>query len=114
MELCADHEAGYAICICTGCPYFPDKVGRVIGFTRNATSKGAEGLKANGAEIETRTPSVETFRGVDVFINALSTDADPKVWDDYVKAAVDAGVGVYFPSEYGLYVLISFLYRSVS
>ena len=81
--------------------YFPKQVAKVVAFTRDPNSKVALVLKAAGAELVVPAPTPATFKDVDVFVNA-SNPAKDSAYDDYAKAAIDAGVNVYFPSEFGL------------
>lgn len=81
--------------------YFPGQIKRVIAFTRNPTSEVSLELTAAGAELVVPSPTAATFKDVDVFINS-SNPAKDSTQDDYAKAAIDAGVKVYFPSEFGL------------
>ncbi|KLO14005.1 hypothetical protein SCHPADRAFT_967111 [Schizopora paradoxa] len=86
---------------------------RVVVFTRNATSSAALGLAAQGAEIvkvtfddedpEDAVTLKRALVGVDVVVNAIvSTPVAAPGMKVLVKAVVDAGVKVYFPSEFGV------------
>lgn len=48
---------------------------------------------------------VEALKGVDVFVNALDS-VDLKIKNMFAQAAFEAGVVVYFPSEYGMYAFL--------
>lgn len=87
----------------------------MVVFTRNAASPAALDLAAQGAEVVKVTfdggdpVDAATLKralvGVDVVVNAIvSTPVAAPGMKVLVKAAVDAGVRVYFPSEFGVYV----------
>lgn len=83
--------------------FYPQQVSRVVILTRNPESDMAQALKAKGAEPIAAEPKAESFKGVEVFINTASSH-NPEEWktfDEYTKAAVDAGVKVFFPSDVG-------------
>ena len=84
---------------------------RVICFTRDAMSPKAHELASIGADIRQTPPEdvtgdklrqvlKEYLRGVDVLVNALSTPAG-ELKEALVETAVEVGVKVYFPSEFG-------------
>lgn len=78
----------------------PSRVHRVVIFTRTATSATAQDLKARGAEVIEGAPTLEGFNGIDVFVNVLSDRVPPDARDTYVRAAIEAGVKVYFPNDF--------------
>lgn len=83
----------------------PSRVGKVIVFTRDSSSDKAKALTKQGAEVvqvEDIGISTDLLKGVDVFISAASFMATPTSQEEWVKAAVKAGVKVYFPSDYGM------------
>lgn len=82
----------------------PSQVHRVVIFTRTATSATAQDLKARGAEVIEGAPTVEGFNGIDVFVNVLSDRVPPDARDTYIRAAIEAGVKVYFPNDFVAYV----------
>ncbi|KAG8894336.1 hypothetical protein FRC00_009080 [Tulasnella sp. 408] len=81
--------------------YRPSQVGRVVVLSRDDSSPVALELKALGAEIHTGPVQADTLKGIDVVINALGFMVPGDIKNALVKAAVDAGVKVYFPSEFG-------------
>jgi len=81
--------------------YYPKEVGRVIFFTRDPNSPASQELKALGGEPVDGAISAGLLKGVDVLINSLHGRASTELLDEYAKAAVDAGVKVYFPNEFG-------------
>lgn len=83
--------------------YYPSQVASVKFLTRSVTSSKAKQLIAEGAEAIAvdGKPTAESLKGVDVFVNVLG-EISEAVKNAYAKAAVEAGVKVYFPSEYGL------------
>ncbi|GBE78915.1 putative pinoresinol-lariciresinol reductase 3 [Sparassis crispa] len=80
---------------------------RVIALVRDPSSSGAQALAAKGAELHQLSESdplpslVKALEGVDVVVNALPPGPE-NVQDALVKASVERGVKVYFPSEYGV------------
>lgn len=79
-----------------------DHFGTVKIFTRDATSHKASELEGLGAKLVTDPITAGGLAGVDVLVNALplsGTTAEER--DRYAKAAAEAGVRVYFPSDYG-------------
>ncbi|KAH8116734.1 NAD-binding protein [Phellopilus nigrolimitatus] len=87
---------------------------RVIVFTRDPTSPKAQGLAALGAELaqfsfdqsssESAGRLQESLKGVDIVANVLN-QVDVRLKDMLAEAAVEVGAKVYFPSEFGVYVL---------
>lgn len=58
-----------------------------------------------GAEVlAVESPSVDTFKGIDVLVSCLWHGTPDEVKEAYVTSAVQAGVKLYFPTEYGTYV----------
>jgi len=90
---------------------FRPSFSRVLVLTRNTTSPSARALAGLGAELHQTTWSSddeedakklrETLRGVDVVVNVLGGSTGAQEMNALLEAAVDAGVRVYFPSEYG-------------
>jgi len=81
--------------------YYPKEVGRVIFFTRDPNSPASQELKALGGEPVQGSISADLLKGVDVLVNSLAGHSSPDLLNEYAKAAVDAGVKVYFPTEFG-------------
>lgn len=79
---------------------------RVLALSRNPSSPVATKLAQLGAETpdaSSKEKLVSAFKGVDVLINSLgSTTLEAK--NDVAEAAIEAGVAVYFPSEFGMCV----------
>ena len=85
----------------------------MVVFTRNTSSPVAKDLAERGAELVKSilaegdaddTGTMKTaLKGVDVLVNALASreEAAPGM-DILAKTAIDAGVRVYFPSEFGV------------
>jgi len=84
--------------------YYPSKFGKVIVLTRNPASDKAKALEKHGATLVEvgEVISSENLEGVDVVVNALTHDASTEARDAVAKAAAEAKVKVYFPSEFGL------------
>lgn len=68
-------------------------------------------MKEHGAEVFTVADGYsdpaqlrQALKGVDVLVSALNR-TDSKPLDALAEAAVDSGVVVYFPAEYGTYVM---------
>ena len=83
---------------------------RIIVTARDTTTPAAKGLAEQGAELVVVSPLdpvasfTKAFQGVDAVVNLLG--ATPHEFRDAVgEAAIKSGVAVYFPSEYGSYVL---------
>ena len=88
----------------------------IIVLTRSASSLTAKSLAAGGAVIrevdlsgnattdEQDKKLRESLSGVDVLIDTLTHYVEPAKLRVF-KAALDAGVKVYFPSEFGVYVI---------
>lgn len=87
---------------------------RVICMTRNPSSDAAKELLELGAEIcaiPTTSPTgpqetllatlTNSLRGVDIVVNILGSGAED-VKETLLEAAINAGVKVYFPSEFGM------------
>lgn len=86
----------------------PSQVNRVVVFTRTATSAAAQGLKDLGAEVIEGAPTVEGFKGIDVFVSVLNDRVPTDARDAYTQAAIEAGVKVYFPNDFVAYVFSMF------
>ncbi|KIO26445.1 hypothetical protein M407DRAFT_74465 [Tulasnella calospora MUT 4182] len=82
--------------------YSPSQVSSVKFFTRNPSSAGAQELKTLGAEPIEGEVTAAGLKGVDVFISMIGGATDVDYMNKYAKAAVDAGVKVYIPSEFGI------------
>ncbi|KAG9017074.1 hypothetical protein FRB90_001853 [Tulasnella sp. 427] len=80
----------------------PSQVNRVVVLTRDGSSDTAKELKSLGAEIQEGPIDAKALQGIDVVVNAFSQYAAPEVGDNLARAAAEAGVKVYFPSEYGV------------
>lgn len=79
-----------------------DHFGPVTIFTRDASSDKAQALAKLGAKLSTDPITAQSLAGVDVFVSALPLmRSDPAAREANVQAAAEAGVKVYFPSEYG-------------
>lgn len=89
---------------------YRSQISRVVVLTRKTDSESVLALKAKGAEVVPSEPNPEHFGGVDVFINvaAVRTPEGAKQMDDYTKAAIDAGIKVFFPSDFGVLAFLSF------
>lgn len=75
-------------------------------LTRNPGSNKAKVLAGYGAELVAlgETVTAADLEGVDALINCLGHDANLEIKNSYGKAAAEAGVKVYLPSEFGVYV----------
>lgn len=82
--------------------YSPSQISKVKFFTRNPSSAGAQELKTLGAEPIEGEVTAAGLKGVDVFISLIGGAADVDYMNKYAKEAVDAGVKVYIPSEFGI------------
>ncbi|KIO27366.1 hypothetical protein M407DRAFT_191683 [Tulasnella calospora MUT 4182] len=82
--------------------YRPGQINRVVVLSRDDSSSVAQELKALGAEIHTGPVQADTLKGIDVVINAWGFMVPGDIKNALVRAAVDAGVKVYFPSEFGV------------
>ncbi|KAG8920077.1 hypothetical protein FRC01_000942 [Tulasnella sp. 417] len=82
--------------------YSPSQISRVKFFTRNPSSAGAQELKTLGAEPIEGEVTAAALKGTDVFISLIGGATDLDYMNKYAKEAVDAGVKVYIPSEYGI------------
>ncbi|KAG8914161.1 hypothetical protein FRC01_004197 [Tulasnella sp. 417] len=82
--------------------FHPSQVNRVVVLTRDASSAKAQELQSLGAEIYGGPVDAKALQGIDVVVNTYSQYLPPEVSDDLAKAAAEAGVKVYFPSEYGM------------
>lgn len=91
-------------------PPFKSFFSRVVALTRDASSEIAVSLKKRGAELVQVAEGYseaaqlrESLKGVDILVSALNR-TDRKALDGLAEAAIDSGVVVYFPAEYGTYV----------
>lgn len=82
--------------------YRPNQINRVVILSRDDSSPVAQELKALGAEIHTGPVQADILKGIDVVINAWGFMVPGDIKNALVKATVDAGVKVYFPSEFGV------------
>jgi len=84
-------------------PWYPKEIGRVLVITRDPNSAGAQELKADGAEIVV-APAInaEVLKGVDVLINTVTAAIPVEGRNTYAQAAVDAGVKIYVPNDFGI------------
>lgn len=122
----ADSHRQYAVAIAGGTgligrsvaeiflsPAYHSQFSRVVIFTRNPVSPAALELEKQGAEVvkvtfdnedpEDAAALKRALEGVDVVVNAIvSTPIAAPGMKVLVKAAVNAGVKVYFPSEFGV------------
>lgn len=85
---------------------YPSNVSRVLILTRNLTSEKAKALKHAGATLVEIGSQVtpETLKGVDVLVNCLGHGVPAQERESLFKAALESGVKVYFPTEYGVWV----------
>jgi len=84
--------------------YHPEKVAKVLFFSRDPASAKAKELVALGAEAVQsagNSISADQLKGVDVLVAATPTSLTTEDKNAFAKAAVDAGVKVYFAPEYG-------------
>ncbi|KAG9046511.1 hypothetical protein FS837_004261 [Tulasnella sp. UAMH 9824] len=82
--------------------YFPSEIAEVKFFTRDANSAASQELIGLGVEpIETGI-SAESFKNVDVFVSVQGEGTTLDERNAYVKAAAEAGVKVYIPTEFGI------------
>ncbi|KAG8899150.1 hypothetical protein FRC01_010644 [Tulasnella sp. 417] len=82
--------------------YSPSQISSVKFFTRNPSSAGAQELKTLGAEPIKGEVTAAALRGTDVFISVIGGATALDYMNNYAKEAVEAGVKVYIPSEYGI------------
>ncbi|THG98277.1 hypothetical protein EW145_g7451 [Phellinidium pouzarii] len=84
---------------------------RILILSRNLSSSRAQALSALGAELvhvrldevnpENAKSLQDVFAGIDILVNVLGR-SDACVHDMLAEAAIQAGVKVYFPSEFGI------------
>lgn len=86
--------------------YSPSQVAEVRFFTRNASSAASQELISLGVKAIDTGISAENFKGVDVFVSVLGEATSLEDRNAYVKAAAEAGVKVYIPTEFGMCVHI--------
>lgn len=83
---------------------------RVIVTARDTSTPHAKALSEKGAELvqvgaaDPAKGFLKAFEGVDAVVNLLG-QAPPEYGDAVGEAAIKSGAAVYFPSEYGSYVL---------
>ncbi|KAG8946363.1 hypothetical protein FRC04_011909 [Tulasnella sp. 424] len=82
--------------------YYPSQVAEVKFFTRNASSAASQELIGLGVKAIDSGISAENFKGVDVFVSVLGEATSLGDRNAYVKAAAEAGVKVYIPTEFGI------------
>ncbi|KAG8921178.1 hypothetical protein FRC01_000375 [Tulasnella sp. 417] len=82
--------------------YSPSQISSVKFFTRNASSDAAQELKTLGAEPIEGEVTAAALKGTDVFISVIGAATDLDYLNNFAKEAVEAGVKVYIPSEYGI------------
>lgn len=77
---------------------------KVKVLTRRPDSDKAKALAGYGAELVPLgdTVTADDLRGVDALINCLGHDASAAVKNTYGKAAAEANVKLYLPSEFGV------------
>lgn len=82
---------------------------RIIVTARDTTTPEARALAEQGAELVLVNPLdpvasfTQAFHGADAVVNLLGKT--PQEFRNAVgQAAIESGVAVYFPSEYGVYV----------
>lgn len=80
----------------------PSQVNRVVVLTRDASSAKVKELQSLGAEIYDGIIDAKALQGIDVVVNTYSQYSPTEVSENLAKAAAEAGVKVYFPSEYGM------------
>ena len=96
---------------------------RVIVLSRDSTSEKSVVLEKAGAEVvqvsledESDTGNEKAIEGLtkllkdvsaDIVVNALSNEASARSKDNLVVAAVNSGVKVYFPNDFGTYVVVT-------
>ena len=83
---------------------------RIVVTARDTTTPEAKALAEQGAELALVIPLdpagsfTQAFQGADAVVNLLGKT--PQEFRNAVgEAAIKSGVAVYFPSEYGVYVL---------
>lgn len=76
-----------------------DEISTVIALTRNADSALAQELKSLGAELASGIDG----RKIDIGVNTLGFGADN---DGFALGCKRAGAKVYFPPDFGMYVLL--------
>lgn len=82
-------------------PFFP----RVLALVRDTKSSIALQLSELGAELH-KFDDPDALSGVNVLVNTLSVSAAVDIHDALLDRALAAGVSVYFPSEFGVYVCL--------
>ncbi|KIO26433.1 hypothetical protein M407DRAFT_235092 [Tulasnella calospora MUT 4182] len=82
--------------------YFPSQVAEVKFFTRDASSAASQELIDLGVKAIETGISAESFKNVDVFVSVQGEGTSLEERNAYVKAAGEAGVKVYIPTEFGI------------
>ncbi|KAG9017069.1 hypothetical protein FRB90_001894 [Tulasnella sp. 427] len=82
--------------------YNPSQVAEVKFFTRNVNSAASQEVIALGVKAVDTGINVESLRGVDVLVSVLGGSTKLEDRNAYAKAAADAGVKVYIPTEFGI------------
>ena len=88
---------------------------KIIAFTRDPSSRSARALAALSSSIDVRKVTLDpddaddvarlraALQGVDVVVNTVTAlYATARGFNLLVDEAIDAGVRVYFPSEFGV------------
>lgn len=85
-------------------PNHPGKIGAVKVLTRNPNSAKARVLAGYGAEVVALNgqATAADLKGVDILINTMGHETSDEDKNPFGTAAVEAGVKVYIPSEYGM------------
>lgn len=84
-------------------PNHPAKIASVKVLTRNPDSAKAKALASYGAEIvKISNVTAADLKGVDILINTMGHETSDADKNPFGTAAVEAGVKVYIPSEYGM------------
>lgn len=76
-------------------------------LTHQPSSTTAKELQAQGVEIYDSDITPKTLEGFDAVVNVLGMAASKEVNDTLAQVASEAGVKVYIPNEFGLYVVHS-------
>ncbi|KAG8921180.1 hypothetical protein FRC01_000377 [Tulasnella sp. 417] len=79
-----------------------DLVSEIKFFTRDASSAASQELLNLGVKAIDTGISAESFKNVDVFVSVQGEGTSLEERNAYAKAAADAGVKVYIPTEFGI------------
>lgn len=95
---------GYLVRAFLSPQFHPSEIGDVVGFTRDPTSEKSKLLTAAGVDVRATTTDMDVYKGLDVLVNVANAmvPSDWEALDQQVKAAIDAGIKVYIPNEFGL------------